>query len=201
MSGILNDDDSSELNDAPVPNELESLKARANQMNLKYHPNIGVDALRDKVNAAMADEPQATKDTPPDTPPEAVEAAVETDSQRRYRKRREATALVRIRVQCMNPAKKEWAGEIISVGNSLVGSLTKYIPFTDAEDGWHVPHMLYKHLLERQCQVFVTKTDARGNKTRVGKLIREFAIELLPDLTADELKDLAQRQAMSKSID
>lgn len=199
MSEILNDDDSSEINDAAVPDELTSLKARADLMNISYHPAIGLEKLRAKVAAAMADEPEAS--TAPDTPPVAEEAAVETDSQRRYRKRREATALVRIRIQNMNPAKKEWAGEIISVGNSLVGNLTKYIPFTDAEDGWHVPRMLYKHLLERQCQVFVTKTDARGNKTRVGKLIKEFAIELLPDLTADELKDLAQRQAMAKSID
>lgn len=200
MSEILNDDGSSEMNDAPVPDELAALKARADLMTLSYHPNIGLEKLREKVNAAMADEPKAVKEVPK-SKTEAVEAAVETDTQRRLRKRREATALVRIRIQCMNPAKKEWPGEIISVGNSLVGNLTKFIPFTDAEDGWHVPRMLYKHLLERQCQVFITKTDARGNKSRVGKLIREFSIELLPDLTPEELHDLAQRQAMSKSVD
>jgi len=200
MSEILNDDDSSEITSTPVPDELTALKSRADLMNLSYHPNIGLETLRKKVNAAMADEPEA-EEAPPESKPAAKAAEGETDMQRRLRKRREATALVRIRIQCMNPAKKEWPGEIISIGNNLVGNLTKYIPFTDAEAGWHVPRMLYQHLADRQCQVFVNKTDARGNKTRVGKLIKEFAIEVLPDLTTDELHDLAQRQAMSKSID
>jgi hypothetical protein len=43
--------------------------------------------------------------------------------------------------------------------------------------------------------------DSRGNKVRKGKLIKEFAIEELPPLTKEELAELAQRQAMSKSVD
>jgi len=51
---------------------------------------------------------------------------------------------------------------------------------------------------ERQCQIFVTgKPDIHGQKPREGKLIKEFAIEILPNLTAAELKALAQRQAMA----
>jgi hypothetical protein len=100
----------------------------------------------------------------------------------------------------MNPAKKEWDGEIFTAGNSLVGSMTKYVPF-NADDGWHVPRIIYQQLVQRQCQVFTTVRDSRGNTSRKGKLIKEFAIEVLPMLTAEELKDLAQRQAMAKSID
>jgi hypothetical protein len=40
-----------------------------------------------------------------------------------------------------------------------------------------------------------------GNTSRTGKLIKEFAIEVMPQLTSEELHDLAQRQAMSNSID
>jgi hypothetical protein len=100
----------------------------------------------------------------------------------------------------MNPAKKEWEGEIFSVGNAVVGSFTKYVPF-NAEEGWHVPHMIYQMICDRQCQVFYTVSDSRGNKTRRGKLIKEFSVEVMPQLTAEELHDLAQRQAMSNSID
>ena len=100
----------------------------------------------------------------------------------------------------MNPAKKEWEGEIFSCGNTTVGSFTKYVPF-NADDGWHVPEMIYKMIRDRQCQVFYTVTDDKGNKIRRGKLIREFAVEKLPPLTPEELHELAQRQAMSKSID
>jgi hypothetical protein len=108
--------------------------------------------------------------------------------------------LVRIRVTCMNPAKAEWEGEIVTVGNSAVGSITKFIPF-NADAGWHVPRIIYQQLVERQCQIFVTVTDSRGNKTRKGKLIKEFAIEVMPPLTPAELQELAQQQAMAKAID
>jgi hypothetical protein len=61
--------------------------------------------------------------------------------------------------------------------------------------------MIYEQLLQRQCQIFYTHKDAKGNKSRKGKLIKEFSIELLPALTTSELKDLAQRQAMAQSGD
>lgn len=197
MSELFNDPA-----DLEAPDELTALKARADLLGLSYHPNIGLEKLRSKINGVLADEPvdpavpEATVGTAPEIAPE-----VETTMQRRMRKRREATELVRIRVSCMNPAKKEWDGEIFTAGNSLVGSLSKYVPFNDAEDGWHVPRIIYNLMVERQCQVFTTVRDSRGNSTRKGKLIREFAIEVLPNLTANELKDLAQRQAMAKSVD
>ena len=75
--------------------------------------------------------------------------------------------------------------------------MKRYVPY-NAEDGWHVEQILLNQLRERQCQIFVTEKDSRGNKIRKGKLIREFAIEVLDPLTEEELHDLAQRQAMAK---
>ena len=100
----------------------------------------------------------------------------------------------------MNPAKAEWSGEILTVGNSVIGSVKKYVPF-NADDGWHIPYVLYEFMRDRMCQVFTNSKTKNGVTVRQGKLIREFAIEVLPDLTQEELHDLAQRQAMSKSID
>lgn len=181
--------------DLPIPDELTSLKARADLMGITYHPSIGVDKLREKVQAALENKPTA-----PEKEDVVVSSKSETPAERQARKRREAGTLVRIRVTCMNPAKKEWDGEIITTGNSLVGTFRKYIPF-NSDEGWHVPQIIYNQLVSRQCQVFTTVTDARGNKVRRGKLIREFAIEVLPQLTPQELHELAQRQAMAKSID
>ena len=48
----------------------------------------------------------------------------------------------------MNPAKKEWTGEIMTVGNRVIGSVKKFIPF-NADDGWHVPYIMYEQLRER----------------------------------------------------
>jgi hypothetical protein len=165
--------------------ELESLKERATMLGIKFHPSIKVEALREKVAAAM------TQETKPAEVP-TVSAAESA--------RKEAAKLIRIRLSCMNPAKKEWEGEIISVGNSVVGTYKKYIPF-NADEGWHVPKIIYDALVERQCQVFVTVKDSRGNNMRKGKLIKEFNIEVLPHLTAEEIQELARRQAMSRSVD
>ena len=175
-----------------VPDELTALKARADLMGIKFHPSISLEKLRDKVAATLNG---ASDEAAP-----AAQVVAESLNDRRTRKRKEANKLVRIRVSCMNPAKKEWDGELFTAGNSLVGSFSKFVPFNDAEDGWHVPHIILEQIQQRQCQIFVTSKDERGNTTRKGKLIKEFAVEIMPDLTTAELNDLAQRQAMAKSI-
>lgn len=183
MSDIDNDE-------TLAQDELTALKARADLMNISYHPSIGLEKLREKVNAAVAGDPAPEKTTV---------VAKESVEEERARLRKEANRLVRVRVTCMNPAKAEWEGEIFTCGNSVIGSLTKFVPF-NVEDGWHVPTMILKQIQERQCQIFTTVRDNRGNSIRKGKLIKEFAVEIMPDLTPDELQELAQRQAMSKSV-
>lgn len=184
---------SSDTDEILTQDELTTLKARADLLGISYHPSIGLEKLREKINAATSDEVPQTN---------AVQASPQEENvnQKRARLKKEALELVRIRVTCMNPAKAEWEGEIFTVGNSAIGSVTKYVPF-NADAGWHVPRIIYTQLVERQCQVFVTKTDSRGNKSRQGKLIKEFAIEVLPPLTPEEIRELAQRQAMAKAID
>ena len=180
-----------------VQDELDALKARANLLGVKFHPSISLEKLREKVNAAVTSDGAATSEEEAKDPAEPKQ---ETIGEKRKRLKTEALKLVRIRLTCLNPAKKEWEGEIITVGNSLIGTVKKFVPF-NADDGWHVPHVIYQQLKERQCQVFYTATDARGNKVRKGKLIKEFAIEVLPPLTKEELDELARRQAMAKAID
>lgn len=190
---------SEQIETVEMQDELAALKARADLLGISYHPTIGLEKLRAKVNTAITSEGE------PDSAPEAAasvqEAPKETEAAKRLRLRNEAAKLVRIRLTCMNPNKKEWDGEIITAGNAAVGTFKKFVPFHSADDGWHVPNILYKQLVQRECQIFVTITDGAGNKIRKGKLIKEFAIEVLPDLTEEELAELARRQAMAKSID
>lgn len=55
--------------------------------------------------------------------------------------------------------------------------------------------------MDRECQVFVTIKDGRGNSVRRGKSIKEFAIEVLPQLTQEELDEpLAVRPWPSRLI-
>lgn len=112
--------------------------------------------------------------------------------------RADALRLVRINVTCMNPLKKEWGGEIFTIGNNLIGTVSKYVPF-DTVDGWHVPNIIYLMMKERQFQQFSAKKTKPGQpSSRVTKLVREFSIEILDPLTSQELQDLKQRQLMAK---
>ena len=172
--------------------ELENLKSRAEKLGVKFHPSISAEKLREKIKAHQADGEGEAGEAEP-----KAENTTENPSLKKLRLKREALKLVRVRITCMNPAKKEWEGEIFTVANNAVGTVKRYVPF-NTEDGWHIEHILLEQLRERQCQIFVTEKDSRGNKVRKGKLIREFAIEVLPPLTEEELAELAQRQAMAK---
>jgi len=234
------DDD---LPDLPVPDELTSLKEKADLMGLQYHPSIGLDKLRAKVAEAIAAEgaprrgddevavaPVVVTAPAPTVPVQAFQAPTlapatfepsreiyvnprqhaDTDSvalpgeninQTRLRLKRHANELIRIRVTCMNPAKKEWEGEIIGAGNNLVGTVTKYIPFGN-DEGWHVARILYNVIRDRVCQIFVTTTDKKsGQKVRTSKMIKEFGIEVLDPLTEADIAELKARQAATRSID
>ena len=173
-------------------NERDELKLRATQMGLEFPGNIPTDKLRELVNAAVegkgtANTEAVASDASENTPTPTKKMSLEA-------RRKDALALVRVRITCMNANKKEWNGELFTTGNRLTGTVKKFVPF-DTE--WHIPRIIYNMIKSRKCQVFYSTKDARGNSIRKGKMINEFAIEELPPLTKEELKDLAQRQAMA----
>ena len=190
---------------------LDELKEKATKLGIAFHPSIGYSKLENKVAGETSGEPKEPIEDvskEPEYPtqtlantriaPPIVTKLAESAGQRRARLLADASRLVRIRVTCMNPSKREYEGEIFTVSNSVVGTFRKYVPY-NAEEGWHVPNMIYQHLKERECQVFHTQK-VNGEKKRVGKLIKEMAIEVLPDLTAKEIKELAVKQAMANNI-
>lgn len=162
--------------------ELDLLKERADAMGIKYHTSIGVDKLKEKIQNKLGDN----------------RPSYETTAQKNQRLRKEALELVRVRLTCMNPTKREWPGEIISVSNSCIGTVKKFIPFN--ADAYHIPKVILGVLKERMYQSFVTKK-VNGRKVKRGRLVKEFAIEELPPLTVDELKELAAKQAKDELED
>ena len=113
--------------------------------------------------------------------------------------RKTLSSLKRCTVMCMNPMKKEWAGEILSVGSAKWGTFKKYIPFNG--EPYHIPKIIYDMMKERKCTIFYTvkQKDGRGGDIRKGKLIPEFNIVDLPPLTSAELKQLADKQLLAKA--
>ena len=204
--------------------ELTSLKARAATMGITYHPSICPDKLRDKINASLKgetdhDEEPAVKESeivpPVITPAEAAklpttEVPVVPVKKTKTKKellalyhtqvRKDANKLVRIRLTCMNPDKTQWPGEVFDVGNSITGSIKKFVPF-EAEDGYHVPQMIYDVLVARKYQQHKKVRLANGNWGIKSGLVREFAVEVLSPLGTKGIKALAERQALNHSID
>ncbi len=54
---------------------------------------------------------------------------------------------------------------------------------------------IYKVLKNRKYQQFYTVKLPNGDTTKRGRMVKEFAIEVLPALTKKELEELAKRQA------
>lgn len=176
--------------------EIELLKQRATLMGIDFHPNIGVDKLRERVAEKLAspkDDPAPTSAAPAGT---AV-SATEIKAFQIHEMRKAANKLVRVSIACMDPKKKEWEGETFSCGNSVVPTMKKYVPFNVE---YHIPQMMLTMIEERQCQIFYTARVMQAgvmHKVRRGKLIKEFAVSKLDALTEAELQALAQRQLMA----
>jgi len=185
----MSDEITQEVEENEIPSELDSLRARADILGVSYRHNTGVDKLRKLVNRAL----EPTEDEEVAAP--RVANATLTKSQAVAAIRKEASKLVRIRITCMNPNKKNWEGEIFSVGSAKLGTFKKYVPF-DAPDGWHVPNIIFDMIKERKCSVFYTATAPSGAKTRKSKLVQEFSIDVLPPLTPEEIRNLARQQAL-----
>ena len=165
--------------------ELDALKLIADNMGLEYHPSIGVDKLKKKIEKAK--EPVATKKVEKINKMEARTAKI-----------KDATKLRRIRVVNMNPVRRESKGEYFSVSNSSIGTVKRFIPF-DVE--WHCEDVIYKTIKNRKFRKTVEEPDGKGGKISRNIFIPEFSVEILPDLTTQELKDLAADQAARGAID
>ena len=181
------------------PSELDMLKARAKMIGLVFSNNISVDTLREKIRAKLED-----KESPEDKPavgqvnalvPEETPQA-KTPTLREYMVNTQMK-LVRLRITNLDPKKKDIPGEIVTVANEYLGTVRKYIPFGEVTDnGYHVPYCIYTELESRKFLNIRTVKDPRtGTNSVQSTMAREFALEVLPTLTQEELARLAASQA------
>lgn len=211
------------------PTEMEMLKERADLLGVTYSNNIGIETLRKRVEDAMAGNPQdpepeseqaavpsmesltadltaqvaaTTTVTTKELNPLVQDAAPVQNKPISLREHMRVTQmkLVRVRIQNLDPKKANLPGEIFAVANEYLGDVKKYIPFGEVTDnGYHIPYCLYKMLKNRRF------LNVRERKDRDGKIhvetswVKEFALELLPDLTPEELKQLATAQIAASS--
>lgn len=199
-----NDDEGSEQ-----PSELDMLKRRATMMGLSYSNNIGLDALKAKVQAAMDGqrEPEVQKgnafvtSTSQHENAGAINALSGVETKRgkkislRQHLQQEKMRLIRVRITNLDPKKKDLPGEIITVANEYLGTVRKFVPFGEVTDnGYHIPKCIYDMLKERTFVSIKTRKGPKGEQIVEHQNAREFSLEVLPPLTADELAKLAAAQ-------
>lgn len=188
------------VDDVPMPDELTVLKQRAKLMNISFSNNISLEKLRQKIADAQegkASEPE--QEEPEVNPLEDKEKAPvkETEAQMRQRIRLEQTRLIRVRIQNLDPKKKDLPGEIITVANEYMGTIRKFVPFGEATDnGYHIPYCIYEFLKNRK---FLSIRVSNKGKKIEQMWVREFAIEELPPLTQEDLDKLAAAQTAAGS--
>jgi len=126
------------------------------------------------------------------------ENKAETQQQLRERLMQEQMKLVRLRISCMNTQKSDLQGEIITVGNKYIGTVRKFVPYGEkTQDGWHVPYCIYEYLKNKKFLKINSRDETKNGQkvTRTdAEMLPEFAIEVLPPLTKEELENLAIAQ-------
>jgi hypothetical protein len=195
--------------DLPQPTELQMLKSRADLMGVRYSNNISLETLKKKIEDKMNGveeqaEPaaEAADKLQPANPLIGQDVPIKRKTLRQHLVD-EQMKLVRVRITNMDPKKKDLPGEIFTVANEHLGTVRKFIPYGEqTDDGWHVPYIIYKQLEARRFHNIRTIKDRRTGVPRVESTwAKEFALEVLPPLTKEELQRLATAQIAAGSID
>ena len=184
--------------------ELTLLKERAKQMGISFSNNISLETLRKRIADKMEgkDEPEVNP-LAGDSEIAAITAAPKKlDAKQnalalRKLMHREQMKLVRVRITNMDPKKKDLPGEIWTVANEYLGNVRKMIPYGEqTDDGFHIPYCLFRLLQSKRfLHIRTVKDRVTGLERQENQWVKEFSLDVLPDLTKEELARLAAAQA------
>ena len=194
---------------AQQPSELDMLKSRAKLMGITFSNNIGLDALKTKIEEhKQASEAKTQTQASAQTNEQQPE--VQTENQMKKTKalslrahlQKEKMKLVRLRITNLDPKKKDLPGEILTTGNEYLGTVRKFVPFGEATDnGYHVPYCLYEMMRDRKFLSIKTRKGPKGQTIVEQQMVREFALEILPPLTEAELARLSAAQLSAGGVE
>lgn len=166
-----------------MPSEIELLKTQADILGLQYKGNISAKALRkqimDVLLASVEDEDTG----------QSNDSRVELE--------KESSKLIRAIVMPVAAHMRDYQGQVFSVGNSVINTISKYIMFNTE---FHVPNIILKHIQAQQMQYFVTNR-VNGREVRESKMANAYNVTILPTLTKEELIELGRSQENRNAID
>lgn len=193
--------------------EKTSLKAICDQMGITYSNNATVEKLKsliqekkDAVNSASTESSSSKSATGDDqvnplATPNSATVPSKVLTLREYLAA-EQMKLVRVRITNMDPKKADLSGEIFTFANEYLGTVRKFVPFGEVTDnGYHIPFCIYNMLLAREFLQIRTIKKSGGHTEVKTQYVREFSIDVLPDLTEEERARLAATQAARGDVD
>ena len=184
--------------------ELALLKERAKQMGIPFSNNISLETLRKRISDKMEgkDVPEVNPLTGDAEIAAITSAPAKLDAKQnalalRKMIQREQMKLVRVRITNMDPKKKDLPGEIWTVSNEYLGNVRKMIPYGEQTDeGFHIPYCLFRLLQSKRfLHIRTVKDRVTGVERQDKQWVKEFSLDVLPDLTKEELARLAAAQA------
>lgn len=175
--------------------EVQALQDRCKELGVKFHHMHGPEKLQELIDAHEQDQALAVPEEPVVPMP-----AERYNRERQAQRKREAGRLVRCRIQCLDPMKASWPGELISVGSAKLGTFKKYVPFNTGKP-YHLPQIIFDFLKDRECSFWFTYENKLGHKLRRSKQGKAFALEVLPPLTKEELKDMSLKKARAEGAE
>lgn len=196
-----NDDDEVMTQEEAPVDELTHLKKKADTMGIKYAARIGVEKLREKINAKLNGDPdEDDSDGATEVEGKTLSKAEQVAATRK-KMTKEQLFLVRLRISNLNPSKKELDGEYFTVVNKYLGAVRKFVPYGAASDnGYHVPNIIYQELKNRKFNSVRTKS-TNGQIQVIQKWVPEFSLEVMEPLTLKEIQDLAASQAATRGTE
>lgn len=169
------------------------LRENGKALGITFGPNEGIPSMRQKLmdaKAVFSEEPE----------PEELKNAPASEREERRKLKLENTKLVRVQIACLNPAKSDLPGEIFTVHSEVTGTVKKFVPYNEAGESYHLPFILLK-MLQRKKYLQIKDPPKGSRQSQTTKLVPEFAITVLQQLTPAELKELARAQGAAESSD
>ena len=164
---------------------LQKLKEQATLLGITYSPNIGIETLQKRIDAALGKEPnQSTED----------KIVIKGGSLRD--KKQDQLKLVHIKLTSLDPNDRDLRSEMFTIVNSVVGRLSRVIPFNKP---WYVEQCLIDSIKESK-YVYIEQ-DPKFMEPPKTSLLPKYNIEYLPDLNGEEMDKLAQAQIAGNKLE
>ncbi len=185
MTSTQNDIDLNSLTVDDVKNaSTDELRKLADVLKIDVRTNASKDSLITAITKILF--------SPTNTTPIEIDPNVLLDNERK-----QAEKLVRVIVVPQNPLEAKLNGVLISVGNNVIGTIRRFVPFNVP---WHIEQVIYDHLVTKQYQTFYV-VKQQGREITRSRYVPAYAVNSLPSLTQEELNTLAKEQSARQSID